>query len=222
MTKQAGRERPDPSADTPARSAAPAALELRHLLETLAREGTTVVDRVCGHGIPEPWVVYPGEYGVFDRDARSQFYFHRHAEADHEAGHFHTVRLFPDRVAHLVAIAIGIDGWPTALFTVNLWAVGDAEESVANLKTYVRRFRLDERRAEADLSSAGGDGSRPLMATAIRFVNLVFEAFRPEIERLQEEKTRTIAEYRRGHGGADPFEDRSLEILSRTAIELRG
>jgi hypothetical protein len=59
------------------------------------------------------------------------------------------------------------------------------------------------------------------MAAVIRFVNLVFEAFRPEIETLQEEKARTIDEYRRHHGAADPFEDRSLEILSRMAIDLR-
>lgn len=202
-------------------SSAQAAIELRHLLETLEGGGTGVVGRVCGHGAPEPWVAYPGEYGVFDRSARSQFYYHRHENADHEAGHFHTVRLFPDRVAHLVAISMAPDGWPTALFTVNLWAVGDADESVPNLKNYVRRFRLDERRAEADMSRAGGDASRPLVATVIRFVNLVFEAFRPEIETLQDEKARAIEEYRRSHGGADPFEDRSLEILSRMAIDLR-
>jgi len=195
--------------------------ELRHLLQTLEAAGASVVERVCGHGAPEPWVIYPGEYGVFDRAARSQFYYHRHAEPDDEVGHFHTVRLFPDRVAHLVAIAIGTDGWPTALFTVNLWAVGDAEESVPNLENYVRRFRLDERRADADMSRAGGGASRPLMATVIRFVNLVFEAYRAEIEALQEEKARTIEAYRRSHEGADPFEDRSLEILSRMAIDLR-
>ena len=85
----------------------------------------------------------------------------------------------------------------------------------------MRRFRLDERRAEADMSRAGGDASRPLMATVIRFVNLVFEAYRAEIEALQDEKARTIEAYRRSHEGADPFEDRSLEILSRMAIDLR-
>ncbi|MBI2205086.1 MAG: hypothetical protein HYU41_14655 [Candidatus Rokubacteria bacterium] len=208
--------------DRATRSPAQAAIELRQLLETFEQEGTSVVERLCGHEVPEPWVIYPGEYGVFDRSTRSQFYYHRHENADHEAGHFHTVRLFPDRVAHLVAISMAPDGWPTALFTVNLWAVGDAEESLPNLKNYVRRFRIEDQRAEADMSRAGGGGSRPLIAPLIRFVNLAFEAFRPEIETLQEEKARTIEEYRRSHGGADPFEDRSLETLSRTAIDLRA
>jgi hypothetical protein len=203
------------------RSSARATIELRRLLETLAASGASLVDRVCGHRAPEPWLIYPGEYGIYDRAARSQFYFHRHENADRELGHFHTVRLFRDRVAHLVAISIGADGWPAALFTVNLWAVGDADDSVANLKNYVRRFRLDERRADADMARAGGDASRPMLATVIRFVNLVFEAYRPEIEMLQEEKARTIAAYRRSHDGADPFDDRSLEVLSTTTIDLR-
>lgn len=167
-------------------SPARAAVELRCLLQTLEREGTRVIERVCGRETPERWMVYPGEYGVFDRKARSQFSYHRHEPADHEAGHFPSVRLFPDRVAHLVGISMAPDGWPQALFTVNLWAVGDGEESAANLKSYVRRYRLDERRAEADMSRAGGDGSRALIAVVIRFVNLVFQTFRPEIEALQE------------------------------------
>jgi hypothetical protein len=45
------------------------------------------------------------------------------------------VRLFRDRVAHLGGISVAPDGWPRALFTVNLWLVGDGEEPVANLKT---------------------------------------------------------------------------------------
>jgi hypothetical protein len=200
---------------------AQASVELRQLLETLAREGTTLAERVCGRDGLEPLTIYPGEYGIFDRRTRSQFYFHRHEDAAHEVGHFHTVRLFPDRVAHLVAISIGTDGWPTALFTVNLWAVGDAEESVANLKSYVKRFRLDERRAEADMSRAGGNAARPQVTVAIRFVNLVFEAFRAEIETLQEEKARAIDAYRHSHRGEPPFDDRSLEILSRTAVDIR-
>lgn len=197
-------------------------MELRCLLQTLEHEGTRVIERVCGHEAPDPWVVYPGESGVFDRKARSQFYYHRHEPADHEAGHFHSVRLFPDRVAHLVGISMAPDGWPQALFTVNLWAVGDGEESVANLKSYVQRYRLDERRAEADMSRAGGERSRPLIAVVIRFVNLVFQAFRPEIEALQDEKAQAIEEHRRSHGGSDPFDDRSVDVLSRIAIDVRA
>ncbi|MBI2219399.1 MAG: hypothetical protein HYU51_19140 [Candidatus Rokubacteria bacterium] len=203
-------------------SATEAKAELRRLLETLERQRTSVMQRVCGPDVPEPWAVYPGESGVFDRASRSQFYYHRHEPSDHEAGHFHTVRLFRDRVAHLVGISMAPDGWPQALFTVNLWLVGDGEESVSNLKTYVRRFRLDERQAEADMSRAGSDASRPLMAAVICFVNLVFQAFLSDIEALQVEKARAIEQYRKSHGGSDPFDDRSVEVLSRIAIDVRA
>jgi hypothetical protein len=73
--------------------------ELRMLLKELEREGTSVIDLVRGGQPFEPWRLYPGESGVFDRSTRYQFYYHSHGAA-HEAGHFHTVRLFADRTAH--------------------------------------------------------------------------------------------------------------------------
>jgi hypothetical protein len=183
-----------------------AARQLADLIEALGREGTTVIDLVCGPQPVEAWRLYPGEYGVFDRRTRSQFYYHSHGAA-HEAGHFHTVRLFADRTAHLVAISMAPDGWPQALFTVNLWAIGDAYESAAELKRYVRRFQLREHLGPAAL---------------VRFVNLVFAAFRPEIEQLQEEKIAVLAEHCAARRGQDVFADRSLEVLSRVEIDVRA
>ena len=98
------------------------------------------------------------------------------------------------------------DGWPQALFTVNLWAIGDAYETAGSLKRYARRFQIDERHGEPSL---------------IRFVNLIFRAFLPEIERLQDEKVAALAAHRLVHPGANPFEDRALEILGRVDIDVR-
>jgi hypothetical protein len=56
----------------------------------------------------------------------------------------------------------------------------------------------------------------------VRFVNLVFQAFLPEIERLQDEKDAALAEYRRLEPGQDPHQDRRLDVLSRIAIDVRG
>ncbi len=184
-----------------------AASELLQLLESLAREGTSVIDLVCNRRETTPWTLYPDEYGVFDRRTGCQFYYHCHEGATDEAGHFHTVRFFPDHTVHLVAISMAADGWPQALFTLNLWALGDRNESAARLKQYARRFRVDERRGEARL---------------VRFVNLAFRAFLSDIEQLQESKIERLAEYRRSQPGTDPFEDRSLEVLSRTAIDVRA
>jgi len=183
-----------------------ATLELLNLLEELERQGTTVIDLVTRHQAIEPWRLYPGEHGIFDRHTRCQFYYHSHG-SDHEAGHFHTVRLFADHTAHLVAISIGADGWPQALFTLNLWAIGDAHTSAADLRRYVAGFHLREHVGPSRL---------------VRFVNLVFQAFGPEIERLQDEKVATLARHNAAHPDLDIVEDRSLEILSCTAIDVRA
>lgn len=182
------------------------ALALRQLLEGLEQEGTSVIELARAGQPAAPWRLYPGESGIFDRDAHCQFYYHSHG-ADHEAGHFHTVRLFADRTVHLVAISMTPDGWPQALFTLNLWAIGDAYENAANLRRYVRRFRLREQ-----------VGPPPL----IRFVNLVFQAFGPQIEHLQDEKIAALTGYQAAHPGRDVFTDRSLEILSHVAIDVRA
>lgn len=179
--------------------------ELAGLLEDLEHKDMSVMELARGGRLQKPWTLYPGEYGIFDRQRHSQFYYHSHADASHEAGHFHTVRLFPDRTAHLVAISMAPSGWPQALFTVNCWAIGDAWETSANLKQYVRRFCI-------------GRGHGP--SQLVRFVNLVFKAFRSEIEALQDLKERTLRAYAEAHPGTDPLQDRSLEILSRLEIDV--
>jgi uncharacterized protein DUF6969 len=153
-----------------------------------------------------PWRLYPNDDGIFDGRTHCQFYYHSHG-ADHEAGHFHAVRLFADHTVHLVAISIAANGWPQALFTLNLWAIGDAYETAANLRRYVRAFRLAEHA-----------GPRPL----VRFINLVFQTFAPQIERLQEKKIERLVRYRVAHPGRDVFEDRGLEILSCVEIDVRA
>lgn len=182
------------------------ALELRNLLEELERKGTSVIDLVRDGQPLQPWRLYPGESGIFDSDTHCQFYYHNHG-SDHEAGHFHTVRLFPDHTAHLVAIAMTPAGWPQALFVLNLWAIGDAYESAGNLRRYVRRFHVGEQAGPPSL---------------VRFVNLIFQAFGPQIEHPQAEKIAALDRYRAAHPGRDVFEDRSLEVVSRVDIDVRA
>jgi len=180
--------------------------ELIRLLDDLDRTGTSVIALARQGRAEEPWTLYPSDDGVFDRTTGCQFYYHAHAGARHEAGHFHTVRLFADRTAHLVAISMTPEGRPQRLFTLNLWAIGDAYEAPARLKRWARDFHIAETRGEPRL---------------VRFVNLVFRAFRPEIERLQDEKEAALRAWRVAHPGEDPFGDRSLEILSAATPDLR-
>jgi hypothetical protein len=182
------------------------ALELLDLLEALERQGTSVIELARAGQPLEPWRLYPGESGIFDRRTRCQFYYHSHGSA-HEAGHFHTVRLFADHTVHVVAISMTAEGWPQALFTLNLWAIGDRYEGAADLRRYVRRFRLQE------------EVGPPLL---VRFVNLVFATFSPQIEQLQDDKIAALASYRASHPAVDVFEDRSLETLSRLEVDVRA
>ena len=182
-----------------------AAARLARLLDDLERAGTSVMTLARGGRPQEPWTLYPGEAGVFDRATRCQFYYHAHAGATHEAGHIHTVRLFPDRTAHLVAISLTEGGRPQRLFTLNLWAIGDAYAPPAQLKRWVGAWGLAEARGEPRL---------------VRFVNLVFAAFGPQIARLQDEKDAALRAWRAAHPGQDPFADRALEVLSAVAVDL--
>lgn len=176
------------------------------LLEGLEREGTTVMGLVRTGQPAEPWRLYPGEEGIFDRGTRCQFYYHAHDDGRDEDGHFHTVRLFHDHTVHVVAISMASNGWPRALFTVNYWSTGDAWEPAEQIKAYASRFRIDEARGPAPV---------------VRFVNLVFRVFSREIERLQEEKMAALTAHGLRHPARDPFQDRTLEILSWTDIDLR-
>jgi len=187
-------------------SEAGAARALAHLLEGLERAGTTVMDLVRRGQPKTPWRLYPGEAGIFDRRTHCQFYYHSHEGRPEEAGHFHTVRLFPDHTVHLVAISMAPDGWPQALFTVNQWATGDAWEPAATIARYVREFHVDERRGPREV---------------VRFVNLVFRAFRREIEQLQEEKVAALLDHQRRHPDRNARDDRRLEILSRVSVDVR-
>jgi hypothetical protein len=183
------------------------ARELVGLLESLERAGTSVMELICRTRMPDPWKIYPDDFGVFSARTRSQFYYHVHDGSRGEAGHFHTVRFFPGLTAHIVAISMAASGWPQALFTVNMWAIGDAYEPVEKLKSHARRFQIEESRGEPRV---------------IRFVHLVFRLFLPEIERLQEEKAAALAAFRMAHPNVNPFEDRALEVTSRVEIDVRG
>lgn len=181
--------------------------DLTRLLQGLEREGKTIGDLMCGGRTPQAWTLYPGESGVFDRTTGSQFYFHAHDDGRAETGHFHCVRLFADHTVHLVAISMAADGWPQSLSTLNYWAIGDRPAPAADLRRYVRDFSIYPRRGDPRVT---------------RFVNLVFRAFRSEIERLQDDKMAALAAYGLHHPGSDPADDRSLEVLSRVEIDVRA
>ncbi len=187
------------------RPSSPALDALVGLLTDLQRTGQSIITLARAGQSAEPSGLPPTTVGVFDPLSRWHVYYHSHAGAVDEAGHFHTLRRFGDHAVHVVGISMDHLGWPHALFTVNHWCIGDVYEPAANIKGYARRFRVDSRAGDPRL---------------IRFMSLLFEAFLPEIERLQDEKVCTLAAHYARHPDRNLFQDRSLEIPSRVALTL--
>jgi hypothetical protein len=179
---------------------------LRGLLERIERAGTSIPDLVCHDRPPIPQKTYPSGAGVLDPATGCSFGYHIHEGIPDEVGHFHTLRWTGRKRVHLAGISMGADGWPRALFTTNLWAQHDDHRPAEELKRDVRRFCVTE-------------GRRHVLVT--RFINLIFRAFRPEIERLQDDKARRIAALRRAAPTTDVLEDRQHHVLSRVNIDAR-
>lgn len=177
---------------------------LRRLLVELRRARTTPMALYQRLTPVPPERVDPDTYGVFDPRTRCRFFFHAH-DGKGEGGHFHTERFFDDHTVHVVAIAVSRAGEPEALFTINHWAAGDRAKSPPLVKRYARAFRIDERRGEPRL---------------VRFVNLVYRAFLPEILRLQDEKVALLAAHRPRRRGVHAHDDRSLQFLSEMRIAV--
>lgn len=183
----------------------PALDELVGLLTDLQQTGRSIITLAGTSQSPEPGQLPATTLGVFDPLSRWHFYYHSHAGARDEAGHFHTLRRFGDHAVHVVGISIDDLGWPQALFTVNLWCIGDDYEPATNIKGYARRFCVDSQAGDPQL---------------VRFMSLMFQAFLPEIEWLQDEKICALAAHHARYPSRNPFQDRSLEITSRVELTL--
>ncbi len=187
------------------RTPSPGLGELVSLLTDLQRTGRSIITLARAGQSAEPGRLPPTTLGVFDPLSRWHYYYHSHGGAWDEDGHFHTLRWFGDDAVHVVGVSIDRVGWPQALFTLNLWCIGDGYETAANIKRYARRFRVNSMAGDPQL---------------IRFMSLMFVAFLPEIERLQDEKVCTLAAHHALYPDRNPFQDRSLEITSRVELSL--
>lgn len=202
-----------------------AATALIQATMALAAAGTPLMLRVVPRDAPfVVWDHYPPDDAVDSRSG-SRWFYHAHPpeeRGDGEHGHFH---LFFDRnvfedagckplaapldgvssgadVVHVIAIAIDLDGLPTRLFTVNRWVTDEWMHPAADILKLLPDF---------DLSAATGDSMlNTWLTAAVGF-------FRPEITRVLLARDMEI---RKLSGDPRLFEDRSLEILSGTAIDI--
>lgn len=181
---------------------------LRDQLARLAEAGRTPVDLVLNGRPFALWTMYPRNGGVLDERSASQYFYHAHADYSGEHGHFHTFVYDRRRLVHLVAIGMRADGRPNALYTFNRWGPDDTYLPAHALCALLPRFAMGE-----------VPGADPELSA---FLNGMLRAFAPQIEWLFGRRDETFATYRFRHGGAEPFEDRSLEITSHLPIDLDG
>ena len=185
---------------TEARSRALA--EVAFCEEILAKGGLNILSetfRDSGGGITV-WEHYP-QGDVFDPASGAQWFYHCHpATEGSEHGHFHCF-LRPDGregpIHHLVAVGVDAYGRLLRLFTVNQWVVGDdwldAEGTVALLP----RFDMQMPRPSYLVN---------------RWLTGILAAHEEEIAALVRERDAVLAAH--DAGGANPREDRALEITS--------
>ena len=188
----------------------------------IASEGLPLMTRVAPQdGAFVVWDHYPPDDAV-DPASGARWFYHAHPPGEREEGehgHFH---LFFDRallggqpiagpiggvssgadVVHVAAIAIGMDGLPFRLFTVNRWVTDEWLYPAEAIAPLLPRFRFDR---------AGGDALvNAWLSAAVAF-------FRPVILDVLRERDRVIA----GWAADGPeFEDRAREVLSGAAIDI--
>ncbi len=123
---------------------AEAGLEVLECHRVLAKTGNNIVSEV----LPREGAFYefdhcpPGD--IYESEAHAQYYYHAHRDGEH--GHFHTfmreagmpegvhpvaqsepgyLKERDDRLSHLIAISMGRQGVPIALFTTNRWVTAE-------------------------------------------------------------------------------------------------
>lgn len=189
--------------------------------KSLRERSLTITDEFAERRL-YPFDHYP-RGDVYDSFSCSQYYFHFHRDGEH--GHFHTFlrpRGMPegiqpadpsehrppgdnDALSHLVAIAIDAQGLPEMLFTTNRWVTAETWYKADDVKRMLPCFHV------------GHDRPSDLLN---RWVSALVTLFRPQIERLLEERDATIARYGHRLPGIPVFEDRELEVTSKMVIDV--
>lgn len=144
---------------------------------------------------------------VYDRETRSQYYYHAHRGITGEHGHFHTFMRSDDAegVVHLVAISMDAYGYPTGLFIPNRWVAAGDWYSVDDMLEMLPRFRIDHAWPSWPVN---------------RWISAMMVLFAPCIEHLLVARDQTLSAWRAMRPGEDLLESRELEILAQTPISV--
>lgn len=198
--------------------------EIAECYRVLRKGGLNVVGEVLkGQGEFFEMSHYP-KGDIFDRDTQAQYYYHAHRSNEH--GHFHTflrqrgmpvgvgpvpdaqTRSWPkgdEAISHIVAISMDRHGYPIGLFTTNRWVTGETWYAAADVCGFLDRFAIDH-----------ANPSWP----ANRWITAMIRLFRTQIESLLHERDRRLKAWAEGHPDVDVYEDRNLEVLSESEIDV--
>ena len=177
---------------------------LKELSGQFQQAQTNVVSCVLNDQAIEEWEVYPWEDGIIDNKNKTQYFYHSHPQSP-EHGHFHIFKRHANKLVHLIAVAMDDKGEALELFTVNTWVTGEKVLPVDKIKRFVRDFQVESDQFDNRVSE---------------FIVHIVKLYRPDIERLIDERQQVYAAYRKEHNGSDPYEDRQLEITSTLNINV--
>ena len=204
--------------------------EVREIERVLARTGDSVVSELLrGHETFYEWDHHP-KGDVFDRESRSQYFYHAHPGGlrDSEHGHFHTfVRakgmprgMKPARRksrdtwpkgnkahTHVIGISMNAKGQPLRLFTTNRWVTGETWYRADDVCKVIGTFVIDH--------------ARPSWPTN-RWVSAMVRLFWPQIILLLKARDQVIKGWDAQHPGRDTLEDRSLEVASQAEVDIEA
>jgi hypothetical protein len=222
------------------------ALDCLHALRSIGR--SLVGEALSASTGFYEWRHYP-EGDVYDPETHAQYFYHAHPpgqRAGGEHGHFHAFlrpRGMPagvqplmlpelaipdapaqpqgpvlpparqpnqgkdnDKLSHLVAISMDDRGLPVQLFTTNRWVTGETWYRAEDVMPMLDRFAVNNSVPSAPLN---------------RWLTAMFGLFRPQMRALLAARDAEIMNWRRRHRGKiHVFEDRRLEVISASSIDI--
>lgn len=203
-----------------------AASDLLGVYVGLAERGAHLLDNLLAGAPPVQWERLPADDAVDSAD-RYQWFYHSHAPedraADSEHGHVHLfarralwkgLPATPDERAfrkfcghprsdagtrHLLAIGLDSKGLPISVFTVNSWVTGDLMLGAEHTARLLSEIELDTGHPDID-----------------RMIVSVVRLCSAEIRRVVAQRDEMLAT----REPRDVLEDRSLEVLSETSLDI--
>lgn len=192
--------------------------------ELLSKTESHIVDQVLkGQGVFCELEHYPMQ-DTFDRETYSQYYYHAHREGEH--GHFHLFLrqggmekgTFPilydarndtlndiDTYAHLIAISMDNKGYPLTIFTTNRWVTDEDWYASRDVKKMVDHFQVKHAHPSYVVN---------------RWLNAMLILFRPQIDRLIEEREEALMKYATDIPLKKILEDHEFDVASEMPISI--